>query len=65
VEQACKTQCLLQKKPVPAIPRLCATLRRLIEITCRQQQTQRTLLEWLRAEYGIEKSSNKLLPACA
>jgi hypothetical protein len=26
-----------------------------------QQQTQRTLLDWLRVEYGIEKLSNELL----
>jgi hypothetical protein len=26
-----------------------------------QQQTRRTLLDWLRVEYGIEKPSNKLL----
>ena len=31
------------------------------ELTARQQQTQRTLLDWLRVEYGIEKPSNKLL----
>jgi len=40
-----------------------ATVRRLIEITSRQQQTQRTLLDWLRVEYAIEKPSNKLLAA--
>ena len=40
-----------------------APLRRLIEITTRQQQTQRTLLDWLRVEYAIEKPSNKLLAA--
>ena len=34
-------------------------VRRLIEITCRQQQTQRTLLDWLRVEYEIEKPSAK------
>jgi hypothetical protein len=34
---------------------------RLIEITSRQHQTQRTLLDWLRVEYEIEKPSNKLL----
>ena len=28
-----------------------------------QQQTQRTLLDWLRMEYAIEKPSNKLLAA--
>ena len=27
----------------------------------RQQQTQRTLLDWLRVDYGIAKPSNKLL----
>jgi hypothetical protein len=37
------------------------TLRGLNEITSRQQQTQRTLLDWLRVEYAIEKPSNKLL----
>jgi hypothetical protein len=26
-----------------------------------QQQTQRTLLDWLRVDYGIEMPSNKLL----
>jgi hypothetical protein len=36
-------------------------LRRLIELTSRQQQTQCTLLDWLRVEYAIEKPSNKLL----
>ena len=36
-------------------------VRRLIEITSRQQQTQRTLRDWLWVEYGIEKLSNKLL----
>ena len=30
-------------------------------VTSRQQQTQRTLLDWLRVEYAIEKASNKLL----
>jgi hypothetical protein len=38
-------------------------VRRLIETTSRQQQTQRTLLDWLRMEYAIEKPSNKLLAA--
>jgi hypothetical protein len=33
-----------------------------IQITSRrQQQTQRTLLDWLRVEYGIEEPSNKLI----
>ena len=36
-------------------------LQRLIEVTSRQQQAQRTLLDWLRVEHGIEKPSNKLL----
>jgi hypothetical protein len=35
----------------------------MIESTSRQQQTQRTLLDWLRVEYAIEKPSNKLLAA--
>jgi len=30
-------------------------------VASRQQQPQRTLLDWLRMEYGIEKPSNKLL----
>jgi hypothetical protein len=30
------------------------------QLTSRQQQTQRTLLDWLRVENGIEKPSNKL-----
>jgi hypothetical protein len=33
---------------------------RLIEITATRQQTQSTLLDWLRVEYGIEKPGNKL-----
>jgi hypothetical protein len=32
-----------------------------IELTSRQQQTQRTLLDWLRVEYEIAKPSNRLL----
>lgn len=40
-------------------------VRRLIEITARQQQTQRTLLDWLRVEYAIEKPGNKLQAASA
>jgi hypothetical protein len=35
-------------------------VRRLIEITSHQQQIQRTLLDWLRVEYAIEKPGNKL-----
>ena len=34
--------------------------RRLIDITASQQQTQHTVLDWLRVEYAIEKPSNKL-----
>ena len=36
------------------------SVRRLIEITASQQQTQRTVLDWLRVEYAIEKPGNKL-----
>ncbi|MEO8426620.1 MAG: hypothetical protein ABI651_05855 [Verrucomicrobiota bacterium] len=36
------------------------SVRRLIEIATREQQTQRTVLDWLRTEYAIEKPSNKL-----
>ena len=36
-------------------------VRRLTRTISHQQQTQRTLLDWLRVEYGIEKPSNKLL----
>jgi hypothetical protein len=35
----------------------------LIRISAAQQETRRTLLDWLRVEYGIEKPSNKLLTA--
>ena len=35
-------------------------VRRLCEIGTRQQQTQRTFLDWLHVEYAIEKSGNKL-----
>jgi hypothetical protein len=35
------------------------TVQRLIELTSRPPQTQRTLLDWLRVEYGIEKPSSK------
>jgi hypothetical protein len=34
---------------------------RMIELTSRQQQSQRTLLDWLRAGCGIQEPSNKLL----
>ena len=36
------------------------TVRRLIDITSSRQQTQRTLIDWLKVEYGIEKPGNKL-----
>jgi hypothetical protein len=36
-------------------------VRRLIDITASQQQTQRTVLDWLRVEYAIEKLRQKLL----
>jgi hypothetical protein len=32
-----------------------------MELTSRQQQDQRTLLDWLRVECTVEKPSNKLL----
>ena len=49
-------------EPTPAIREAAETaVRRLIEITSRQQQTQRTLLDCLRVDYGIEMTSNKLL----
>jgi hypothetical protein len=38
-----------------------AAVRHLIEVTSRRQQTQRTLLDWPRVEYGIEKPPR---PAC-
>lgn len=48
-------------EPTPAIRTAAETaVRRLIEITATQQQTQRTVLDWLRVEYGIEKPGNKL-----
>jgi len=34
---------------------------RRIELTSRQQQTRRTLLDWLGVEYRIERPSNRLL----
>jgi hypothetical protein len=40
--------------------RLAHFVRRPIRTTSRQQQTQRTSLDWLRVEYAIEKPSNKL-----
>jgi hypothetical protein len=37
-----------------------AAVRRLIEISASQQQTVRTVLDWLRVEYDIEKPGQKL-----
>ncbi len=37
-----------------------SAVRRLIEITASHQQTHRTVLDWLRVEYAIEKPGNKL-----
>lgn len=37
-----------------------STVRRLMEITASQQETHRTILDWLRVEYAIEKPGNKL-----
>src|ERR1017187_1039561 len=51
-------------EPTPSIRAAAEkAVRRLIEITSHQQQTQRTLLDWLRVEYAIEKPSNRLLAA--
>jgi hypothetical protein len=47
------------KRRRPAIPP--HRVQHQIELTSREQQTRRTLLDWLRVEYGIEKPSNKLL----
>jgi hypothetical protein len=48
-------------EPTAAIREAAETaVRRLIEITAAQQQTQRTVLDWLRVEYAIEKPSQKL-----
>lgn len=48
-------------EPAAAIREVAETaVRRLIEITASQQQTQRTVLDWLRVEYAIEKPSQKL-----
>ena len=41
--------------------RLAHLARRPLEITPRQQQTQRTLLDWRQVEYEIAKPSKKLL----
>jgi methylase of polypeptide subunit release factors len=37
-----------------------SAVRRLIEITATRQQTQSTILDWLRVEFAIEKPGNKL-----
>jgi hypothetical protein len=48
-------------EPTAAIREATETgVRRLIEITERKQQTRRTVLDWLRVEYAIEKPSQKL-----
>ncbi|MFO1438777.1 MAG: N-6 DNA methylase [Verrucomicrobiaceae bacterium] len=48
-------------EPTAAVREAAETaVRRLIEITAAQQQTQRTVLDWLRVEYAIEKPSQKL-----
>ena len=47
------------KRRRPAIPP--HLVQHQIELTSREQQTRRTLLDWLRVEYAIEKPSNKLL----
>jgi hypothetical protein len=38
-------------------------VHRLLELTSRKQQTQRTLLDWLRMEYAIKRPSKELLAA--
>ena len=48
----------LEKAPTYGLPLF---VRRLIETTSRQQQAQRTLLDWPRLEYGIAKPSNNLV----
>jgi hypothetical protein len=48
-------------EPTAAIREAAETaVRRLIDITASQQQTQRTMLDWLRVEYALEKPSQKL-----
>jgi hypothetical protein len=48
-------------EPTPAVREACETaVRRLIEITASQQQTVRSVLDWLRVEYAIQKPSQKL-----
>lgn len=48
-------------EPTPVIREACeSAVRRLIEITAARQQTHRTVLDWLRVEYAIEKPGNKL-----
>lgn len=49
-------------KPTDQIRRSTETaVRRLIEIKTQHQQTTRSLLDWLRVEYSIEKPNQKLL----
>jgi hypothetical protein len=48
-------------EPTPAIRKAVEiAVRRAIDITASQQQTHRTVLDWLRVEYAIEKPSQKL-----
>ena len=48
-------------EPTAAIREAAETaVHRLIEITASQQQTQRTVLDWLRVEYAIEDPGQKL-----
>jgi len=48
-------------EPTAAIREAAETVvRRLIEITAARQQTQRSVLDWLRVEYAIAKPSNRL-----
>jgi hypothetical protein len=59
---ACRLEYLPIVEPTAAARETAeTTVWRLIELTGRQHQTQRTLLDWLRVEFGVEKPSNKLL----
>jgi len=50
----------IARPPDPIRCRVENAVRRLIEITSREQTTCRDLLDWLRMEHGIEKPSMKL-----
>ena len=53
---------MARSPPKKCRPTVCPHFaRRLIELTSCQQQTQRTLLDWLQVESAVEKPSNKLL----